>query len=663
MRGALSCASTRLGPLAVWVALALAVAAAHAQTFDFAHGRQPLASLDGKWRFHPGDDMRWAQPEFDDSQWPLLDSSRSWYEQGYPGLSGWAWYRFAIVFPDGASSLALRLPLIFTAYEAYADGRKIGVCGNPRPGAFVVVERPCAFPAPAGDRSPPRVMHVALRVWHDPLWSSFAPGGSIFTGALIGNAELIAAKMKLEAVAQSAGNTDLLVDAILRGILGVVVLGLFLLRRGEREYLWFALIQIFGGADDVLEFLHYVHGFLTIQLDDLIDPALAAGFWIAGLFFVATILRARRGFWFRLSLVLVLLSPLASTLYWPGWIPVPVAGLLATSLVLPLQVWILATLFARAFRRDPDALLLLAPVLLVNGFYVAANVISALSQFGVIPGLIDVFNYRFQTAPFPIGLYTLFNIAYSVALLGFLIRRISLSRRKEELLEGQLEAARQVQQRLVPASVPDIAGLSIGVAFQPASEVGGDFYQVLTQLDGSALIVVGDVSGKGLKAAMNGVLAIGALRTLAGEQLSPGPLLERLNAEITASQDDGFITCLCVRIAPGGAAILANAGHLAPFRNGQEVAVESGLPLGLVAPVAYAETRLQLLPGESLTLLSDGVVEARNAAGELYGFDRTQAISTQPAKAIAEAAIRFGQEDDITVLSVARIAGLRPELA
>jgi hypothetical protein len=663
MRGALSCCSTRLKQLAVWAVLAIAVATVHAQTFDLANGRQTIASLDGRWRFHPGDDIRWAQPGFDDSHWPLLDSTRSWYEQGYPGLSGWAWYRFAVVLPAGSESLELRLPMIFTAYEAYADGQKIGACGNPRPGAFVVAMRRCAFRLPAEDRLHPHWMHVALRVWHEPLWSSFAPGGSTSAGALIGNAGLVAEKVKFGALEQTTENTDLLFDAVLRAIIGAVVLGLFLLRRGEREYLWFALIQIFGGADDSLEFFHGVYGIVTVQLNDLIDAAFAAGFWIAGFFFIATILKARRGFWFRLSVVLVLLSPLAETLYWPGWIPVPVAGLLSTSLVLPSQVWILAMLFARARRRDPDAMLLLGPVLLVNGFYVAANVLSALSQFGVMHGLIDVFNFRFQIEPFPIGLYTLFNIIYSVALLGFLIRRMSLSRRKEELLEGQLEAARQVQQHLVPASVPDIAGLSIGVAYEPASEVGGDFYQVLTQLDGSALIVVGDVSGKGLKAAMNGVLAIGALRTLAAEQLSPGPLLERLNAEIAGSQDGGFITCLCVRIAPGGAATLANAGHLAPFHNGEEVAVESGLPLGLLAPVEYAETRLQLLPGELLTLLSDGVVEARNAAGELYGFDRTQAISKQPAKAIAEAAMEFGQEDDITVLSVARIVGLTPELA
>jgi hypothetical protein len=137
-----------------------------------------------------------------------------------------------------------------------------------------------------------------------------------------------------------------------------------------------------------------------------------------------------------------------------------------------------------------------------------------------------------------------------------------------------------------------------------------------------------------------------------GRSLSPGPLLQRLNAEMTGSQDGGFITCLCVHIAADGAAILANAGHLLPYRNGEEVPAESGLPLGIVAAAEYAEMRLKLAPGETLTLMSDGVVEARNAAGELFGFARTRAISGDSAEKIAQAAQAFGQEDDITVVTL-----------
>ncbi len=88
----------------------------------------------------------------------------------------------------------------------------------------------------------------------------------------------------------------------------------------------------------------------------------------------------------------------------------------------------------------------------------------------------------------------------------------------------------------------------------PAAEVGGDFYQVLPQSGGSALIVVGDVSGKGLKAAMTGTMVLGALRSLAQETSSPGKILDRLNAQLAATTDGGFVTCLCARIDAAGAA-------------------------------------------------------------------------------------------------------------
>ncbi len=98
---------------------------------------------------------------------------------------------------------------------------------------------------------------------------------------------------------------------------------------------------------------------------------------------------------------------------------------------------------------------------------------------------------------------------------------------------------------------------------------------------------------------------------------------------------------------------LANAGHLAPYRNGTELEIESGLPLGIAAGTEYGETKLQLAAGDTLMFLSDGVVEAQNGAGELFGFVRTEALATKSADEIAQAAQAFGQSDDITVLTLA----------
>jgi phosphoserine phosphatase RsbU/P len=103
-----------------------------------------------------------------------------------------------------------------------------------------------------------------------------------------------------------------------------------------------------------------------------------------------------------------------------------------------------------------------------------------------------------------------------------------------------------------------------------------------------------------------------------------------------------------------GEVTLANAGHLSPYRNGEELLVSSDLPLGISPEEKYKECTFHLEPGDQLTLLSDGVLEATDAKGELFGFERTRAISGQTAETIADAALKFGQEDDITVLTLVR---------
>jgi serine phosphatase RsbU (regulator of sigma subunit) len=115
----------------------------------------------------------------------------------------------------------------------------------------------------------------------------------------------------------------------------------------------------------------------------------------------------------------------------------------------------------------------------------------------------------------------------------------------------------------------------------------------------------------------------------------------------------GFTTCLVVRADADGALTVANAGHIAPYVNGHELLLENGLPIGIAAGITYPENTFSLLPDARLTLLTDGVLEATNpTTKELFGFDRTAAISNQSAEAIALAAQQFGQEDDITVLTI-----------
>jgi phosphoserine phosphatase RsbU/P len=151
---------------------------------------------------------------------------------------------------------------------------------------------------------------------------------------------------------------------------------------------------------------------------------------------------------------------------------------------------------------------------------------------------------------------------------------------------------------------------------------------------------------------MTGAFAIGALHALAAEISDPPQLLNRLNCQILRGQERGFITCLCIKLSPSGQMTISNAGHLPFYKNGEELTSEGWPPLGLFPDLVYSESRFEINRGDSLTLLSDGVVEARNANDEMFGFERTQALSTRTAHEIASAAQQFGQEDDITVVKL-----------
>jgi len=114
-------------------------------------------------------------------------------------------------------------------------------------------------------------------------------------------------------------------------------------------------------------------------------------------------------------------------------------------------------------------------------------------------------------------------------------------------------------------------------------------------------------------------------------------------------------TCLVLRTDANGIFTVANAGHIAPYLNGAELPLENGLPLGLAADALYAESNFSLTEGKQLTLMTDGIVEARGNNGELFGFERTRELAAESAELIAQSAKGFGQEDDITVLTIARL--------
>jgi serine phosphatase RsbU (regulator of sigma subunit) len=211
---------------------------------------------------------------------------------------------------------------------------------------------------------------------------------------------------------------------------------------------------------------------------------------------------------------------------------------------------------------------------------------------------------------------------------------------------------------MVPETLPPIFGYEIESIYRPAAEVGGDFFQVIPLQRGRTLVVIGDVSGKGLRAAMIVSMIVGTLRTISGFTEEPAEILAELNRRLFGRAHSGFVTCLAVRLDDEGQLTLANAGHLPPYLNGAEVPIAGSMPLGLIESAAYEQTTLEMHPGDVAVLLTDGIAEAQNEQKELFGFSRVESLLREGATArnVADAAQQHGQNDDLTVISLTRKA-------
>jgi phosphoserine phosphatase RsbU/P len=622
--------------------------------FSLLTDRLAVVSLDGQWRFHPGDNLNWADPGFDDSAWPLLRSDQPWSTQGYQGLSGFAWYRFVVRAPAQAMPLAILLPSVLTDYEIFVNGHRIGGLGKMPPHGSLQFNQTLLYPlppVPAGS-----ALQFAIRVWHHPTFAAYLGGGPRYGGGLAGDAGLLEHQFQLVQADRSSRIVDFYTVGMLDAIVGFTVFGLYLFRRSEREYLWFAILLLSDGLLSALLVCDFLYNF-PLAWRDFAAETLGALSVAAALFFFSRILEARRTWLWRVVLVTALLDPLNVALYVFRGASAATTTALRVLFDVPIELWIIALLFRRSFAGNRNARLLLVPTLLLYGTRVVNGLLLSTFQFGWQRSVASANAWSIVRRPFPFQLDAVVQLIFVVALLAFLIRRFAQSRASEQQYISDLEAARTLQQVLIPENLPDIPGLRIETAYHPAQEVGGDFYQIfpLPALGPDApahtLIVIGDVAGKGLPAAMTVSLLVGALRSLVEYTQSPGEVLAGLNRRLLG-RGTGFTTCAVLSLSSSGTLTISNAGHLAPYRNGIELPMEAALPLGITADADFPEQTLQLLPGDLLTLITDGIPEASRHR-ELFGFERTAALSTQPAYVIANAAIGFGQADDITVLSVA----------
>ena len=259
---------------------------------------------------------------------------------------------------------------------------------------------------------------------------------------------------------------------------------------------------------------------------------------------------------------------------------------------------------------------------------------------------------------------------------GQLVRAQEAELVARERIEQELHVAQLIQQQFLPKHVPDLAGWHIAAFYRPARTVGGDFYDFIDLPDGRVFIVVGDVTDKGVPAALVMASTHSILRASASRLISPGEVLERVNDvlydDIPAHM---FVTCLAVVLDTATGEIrFANAGHDLPYvrrRDGVEELRATGMPLGLMAGMSYEEKTSTLLPGDSMLLHSDGIAEAHAPDREMFGFPRLKSLVGGDARSeslidvVLAAHAQFigpeaDQEDDITMVTLERSAVADP---
>lgn len=624
-----------------------------AQSFDIEKGRVPMSTLDGPWRFHTGDDASWADAELDDSSWSSISPDRSYDDQGFRGYSGVSWYRLKVDVPDWPTPIGLYFPYVGDSFQVFAGGKLIGQMGGLPPHPDVVFASKALFAVPQEIGRAGVPLQIAVRVWRWDRMASYTEGGICATPR-IGSLTTLAEWQKLQQHEGYWARTDGVMSFLANLLTALAGLALFVLRPREREYLWFGAAQIFWSLQAMIHILMMTEHVRFIPSEILMVAATSAAMLLNLEFFVTLMgQRKRIRYWTAVASVAVyifLLLPISH-----GWMTDTryVAG--ETVFELLYGVCVTALIYGGAKSGNTEAKLLLVPFTLSF----LCNFISPLVE---IPALarytwVQAFSARFSELfswPFPMRAVLLAGNLAMFSVVAVLVLRFARSRKDEERLEAELAAARAVQQVLVPENIPTVQGFQIECVYKPAGEVGGDFFQILPLGEGDALVAIGDVSGKGMPAAMTVSLLVGLVRALVRNTQSPAEILGAINQNMIGRTSGGFTTCLILHVRRNGAVTAANAGHVQPYLNGREIQVATGLPLGLDTKAVYQETKFELAPAEQVTLLTDGVVEARTANGELFGFERTASMSAHPAAEIAAAAQKFGQEDDITVLSLTR---------
>lgn len=605
-------------------------------------------TLGPEWLFSPGDNPAWAAASFDDSGWRTVDTGKQLTGYGYRDLR-YAWYRIHIHLRPGTHDLMLGTLDMNAHYEIYANGVRLAGSDTMRRQWVFAQYEMRAYAVPDSLISPQGDLLLAIRFAVSSAGDSkTASRQPLYPDSVFLLSRDVAPVAASYVAAHNAGAALLACGLAL--IVCVISFALFFALQSQREYLAIAICLLADSASAACyAWLHLASYTYSVHLALYI----AVGVEIFALIeFVRLVLHLPRRRWLlALEVVTFLafvfdstevLGILSANFYMVGFF-VPV---LAVKVLLPV-------LLARGWRRGNREALLLFPAIVMGSMADYWNFLRDLAYYSGFNDLAYKMPFSISLGSYQIDFYRLGDFAFYIAVLLFLILRTVRIAHDHARAAAELEAARTTQQLLLARCSRPTPGFHVEAIYHPASEVGGDFFEVSSMPDGGLIAIIGDVSGKGLTAAMRVAMILGVLRR--EDSWSPAQVLHNLNEALLNQGEAGFTTACCVHIQRDGRYTLANAGHIAPYVDGQEaVTPPPSLPLGLVSDQHYATVSGFLAVDQKLVLLSDGVVEARSASGELFGFDRLATLTLKTARAIADTAKDFGQEDDITVLTLAR---------
>jgi hypothetical protein len=606
-------------------------------------------TLGPDWLFSADDHPAYASPGYDDTGWSEISADVPLASYGFRNLR-YAWYRIHVQVRPRARDLVIEMQDIDGGCEIFANGMRVGALATmdsiqQEQSSLTFYDIPDSRIGLNGE------VVIAIRF----ALNKTGRRGIETSTPLHGDSILLSSRDAAQRDASYVSAHQTAIPLILSGlgfVVGLVSLALYLVMRSRMEYMAIA-VSLLANSFQLAEIVWYrVDGF-NVQ----------SGLWetlwlgianVALIEFVRLILHLRWSRWLMALEIAVFLGYFGPNLAELGLLSVNVTMAVYFLPGLVIQAVLPVLLIRGLIRGNRDARVVLP----------AIAVVSAIAYWNFLSIGSDIWHWPFRIPPLPVAhfgsyemdLWNMWNAIYFITMLLFVVLRTIGIARERARAAAELEAARVVQHVLIPEEIPAVPGFAFQSVYKPAGEVGGDFFQIAPIESGGALVIIGDVSGKGMPAAMTVSLLVGTFRTLAHYTQSPAEILTAMNVRMLARSHGGFTTCLVLRAHPDGRLIIANAGHIAPYLGGEELPIENGLPLGLSAASIYPESTFHLSLGQQVTLITDGVVEARDKSGGLFGFERTARISIQPADVIAETAQAFGQTDDITALTLVATA-------